>query len=100
MCAFHSRAFLVARSIYAARAAMAGRPMPPMPLPPGPICEDLQRLLGDGPAPPAGAVTPAPPAGGGRLAGLFAAATAAPASGRTDPPARPEPGAPAPTPPA
>ncbi len=83
MCAFHSRAFLVARSIYAARAAMAGRPMPPMPMPPGPICEDLQRFFGDGPAPSAPAAEPvaAPsPAPAGRLAGLFAALPA-----RSDP---------------
>ena len=88
MCAFHSRAFLVARSIYAARAAMAGRPMPPIPLPPGPICEDLQRLLGDGAVSSGAAPAPAAPVQAGRLAGLFAAL-----------PTRPGPDAPAETPP-
>ena len=81
MCAFHSRAFLVARSIYAARAAMAGRPLPPMPSPPpGEVCDAWQRMFGA--APLAGEArageSPGMPATGGRLAGLFAAARPGP----------------------
>lgn len=93
MCAFHSRAFLVARSIYAARAAMAGRPLPPLSPPPGPVCAELQHLFGTAPAvsgdrgqPPAEAA----PVAGSRMAALFAAAPgAAASSGEADAPPAP-----------
>lgn len=91
MCAFHNRAFLVARSIYAARAAMAGRPMPPMPPPPGPVCEELQRLFGAAPvAAAASGPGEAGAASGSRMAALFSAdpGSAAP-PGEADAPVAP-----------
>lgn len=55
MCTFHGRALLVARSIYAARAAMAGRPpaWPPPPTEgPDPFCPEVRRFFAEGGPPP------------------------------------------------
>lgn len=54
MCTFHGRALLVARSIYAARAAMAGRPAvwPPPGEGPDPFCPEVRRFFAEGGPPP------------------------------------------------
>lgn len=55
MCSFHGRALLVARSIYAARAAMTGRAPswpPPPAAGPDPYCPEVRRFFAEGGPPP------------------------------------------------